>query len=883
MNDLIGRTISHFKILELIGQGGMGIVYKALDTELDRTVALKFLPHSITPDESEQARFLQEAKAASALNHPNICAIHALGEHEGQRFIDMEFVEGETLRKKIEDAHPTDRGNEGGRGRLRIEDCINYAIQIGEALQEAHTHGIIHRDMKPDNIMVTPRNQIKVMDFGLAKLKGSVKLTRTTSTVGTLAYMAPEQIEQGTVDARSDLFSMGVVLYEMLTGHLPFRGEHEAAMMYSIVNEEPEPLQRYLPDAPSDLVHIVHRALDKDPEDRYQTAHDMVIDLRRLKKQSTRVVRREGAVSPPPAADSGSAAVPRSRRRLWIALGALAVLIAAGLAIVLLPRSQRLNPDMKFRIIATPMRNVWYGGLSEDGNWLVSSAMDERGKFDVYMMNVAGGQPRRVTADSSDLIFGVALSPDGSTILYGRRNATMDRSWIMSVPSVGGASREVVEGGLTPEWRPDGERIAYVATPKLSGSRTAYQLWTSLPDGSDRRCIVSDTLLRRSGLRISYGFSPDWKSVAWTRNYPEGYSEIIVRDVETGKERRLTDDKEFADDACWLPTSYIVFSSTRRGNANLWIVPASGGEPVQLTRGTGPDAPIGFSRTLDRLVYIEMQQVSQIILADLETHLTQQLTVEDRARGFPSISADGRFVVYPEQDADAVGTTDNLYVMDRQDGTRRKLTDDSLHRNSPVVSPDAQWVLDFSRLTTEPPESTRARLLSLSNPGRMRALGHGQTGLWLNEKEFLLRDPPRSFRCTIESESREPGGPDSTLTIPILRGRYLLRFDGRKDSTGLWMTPVSGGPSGKAGMARRLLQRAPVWMDYAPGANELFYLMEARGEVRRMSLPGGKDEPLGMKLSPALAGFHVRYDGKEIVFQEMSLKSRYVAIENVFK
>src|SRR6267154_4578178 len=220
---MIGETISHYKILEKLGEGGMGIVYKAQDTKLDRIVALKFLPQHLTANDAEKARFLQEARAAATLNHPHVCTIYRIDEHEGQQFIEMEYVDGQTLRKKIP--------------LQKLDDVLYYALQIGEALSEAHKKGIVHRDVKAENIMVNANNQIKVMDFGLAKLKGSLKLTRTSSTVGTLAYMAPEQIQGGEVDQRSDIFSFGVVLFEMLTGSLPFRGEHEAAMMYSILNE----------------------------------------------------------------------------------------------------------------------------------------------------------------------------------------------------------------------------------------------------------------------------------------------------------------------------------------------------------------------------------------------------------------------------------------------------------------------------------------------------------------------------------------------------------------------------------------------------------------------------------------------------------------------
>lgn len=291
---MIGQTISHYKILDKIGEGGMGVVYKAQDIKLDRSVALKFLPAHVSVNAETKARFLQEAKAAAALNHPNICTIYGVDESEqpdktglagGKMFIAMEYIEGGTLRAKLPFA--------------KIDDAVAIAIQIGEALQEAHAKGIVHRDVKADNIMLTSKGQAKVMDFGLAKLKGSLKLTKTSSTVGTLGYMAPEQIQGGTVDNRSDIFSFGVLFFEMLTGRLPFRGEHEAAMVYSIAHEQPEMLTKFLPDAPDALTHVLGRALEKDPEDRYQSAADMVSELRRSQKKTTRVVRTSSSDKQP--------------------------------------------------------------------------------------------------------------------------------------------------------------------------------------------------------------------------------------------------------------------------------------------------------------------------------------------------------------------------------------------------------------------------------------------------------------------------------------------------------------------------------------------------------------------------------------------------------
>src|SRR5258705_7722299 len=281
---MIGKIIAQYKILQKLGEGGMGVVFKAEDTKLDRLVALKFLPEHLTSHEAERARFLQEAKSASALNHPNVCTIYDIREEEGQQFIVMEYVDGVTLRQKI----PVQK----------LSDALGYAIQIAEALHEAHSKGIVHRDIKAENIMINMKNQVKVMDFGLAKLKGSLKLTRTSSTVGTLAYMAPEQIQGGEVDGRSDIFSFGIVLFEMLAGKTPFRGDHEAAMMYSIVNEQPEQVSKYRPETSPELQRIINRSLEKDPEDRYQSAADMVSELRHIQKQSAKVSRTSPGGTP---------------------------------------------------------------------------------------------------------------------------------------------------------------------------------------------------------------------------------------------------------------------------------------------------------------------------------------------------------------------------------------------------------------------------------------------------------------------------------------------------------------------------------------------------------------------------------------------------------
>ena len=254
---MVGTTILQYEVTEKVGEGGMGVVYKARDTNLDRFVALKFLTKNVASSESDRQRFMQEAKAAATLNHPNICTIYDVAEHEGQLFIAMEFIDGETLR---------DRKN-----NISLKQTIDIGIQIAEALSAAHEKGIVHRDIKPENVMLRKDGLVQIMDFGLAKLQGVSRLTREGNTVGTMGYMSPEQVQGFTVDHRTDIFSFGVLMYELISGQSPFKGMHETAIIYEIVNVDPEPISILKPDLPPDLDAILLECLAKEADERYQT------------------------------------------------------------------------------------------------------------------------------------------------------------------------------------------------------------------------------------------------------------------------------------------------------------------------------------------------------------------------------------------------------------------------------------------------------------------------------------------------------------------------------------------------------------------------------------------------------------------------------------
>ena len=270
---MIGKTISHYRILEKLGEGGMGVVYKAEDTKLDRFVALKFLAPYLSQAEEEKKRFIHEAKAASALDHPNICTVYEIDETEdGQMFIAMACYGGESLKEKID------------HGSMPIDEAIDIAIQIAQGLTKAHSKEIVHRDIKPANVLITEDGQVKIVDFGLAKLAGRSMLTKEGATLGTVAYMSPEQTQGAEVDHRTDIWASGVVLYEMLAGDHPFKGDYEQAVMYSILNEEPKSVMEFREDIPSQLTRIVEKTLQKNPIDRYQTTKDLIKELKALDK-----------------------------------------------------------------------------------------------------------------------------------------------------------------------------------------------------------------------------------------------------------------------------------------------------------------------------------------------------------------------------------------------------------------------------------------------------------------------------------------------------------------------------------------------------------------------------------------------------------------------
>jgi serine/threonine protein kinase len=422
---MIGSTISHYKILEKLGEGGMGVVYKAQDTKLDRTVALKFLPSHLASSEQDKARFVQEAKAASALNHPNVCTIHAIEEHDGQLFIAMEFVDGQTLREK--------------RGSISFKQAIDIGIQIADGLAAAHESGIVHRDIKPENIMIRKDGICQIMDFGLAKLRSASskinRLTKEGSTVGTAGYMSPEQVQGQDVDHRSDIFSYGVLLHELLTGQLPFKGVHETAVAYEIVNVDAPPMSSIKPEIDASLDAIVLDCLEKDVNERSQSMRQISVDLKKYKRESSRQrasrvssVRNLSSVTERQIANEPSQTAETAKHRRGIPAWVLIALLGiSGFALIVL-YMRKTEP-------ASPIARV----------------------------SILPAERTRVRGYAS-----MAFSPDGSMLAYVAEDSTgIQRLWLRQLHSFTATPLNGTDGSFFPFWSPDNRSIGFFAGNKL--------------------------------------------------------------------------------------------------------------------------------------------------------------------------------------------------------------------------------------------------------------------------------------------------------------------------------------------------------------------------------------------------------------------------------
>jgi Tol biopolymer transport system component/tRNA A-37 threonylcarbamoyl transferase component Bud32 len=701
-----GTTLGPYQILSTLGVGGMGEVYLAQDEQLKRKLALKLLPRQYVADAARIERFAREARAVSALNHPNIVTVYDIGELEGAHFIAMEYVKGQTLREAC------------AAGPLSVKEAVEIVVQIAAALAAAHAAGIVHRDLKPENVMVRRDGYIKVLDFGLVKLierersagetqASDAQLLKTNpgTVLGTVRYMSPEQALGEEVDRRSDIFSLGVLLYELLASVPPFKGLTTASLLDAIVHHQPLALAQVRPGLPVELERIVGRMLEKDRSLRYQTADDVRAVLKRLQREmdsASQVALTRRVSSQSQAAALAGKSWPRIWKKSWFALAGVLVFAVSMLAWRWLGLGKPADTVSWSRAAASSLTNFagpeLFPAFSPDGKEFVF-ARNSKDNWDIYQQRLSGLEPRNLTADSPADDTQPAYSSDGEWIAF---RSEREGGGIFVMGATGDAPRKISDLGYYPDWSPDGKEIIFTTVPVVDPfSRGANaRLYAYNRETGQRRELAAgnDAVQARwspRGLRIAY----------WAKD------ERAQRDIWTvspkgGDPVRVTNDNETDWNPVWAPDGRsIYFISNRKGTASLWRIPvdeASGRATGLPEPALGPLTQIwqlNLTRDGRRLAYVERQLRENIYVLKFDPQRFKVLgeaepviegTLHSSA---PDLSPDGQLLTYYTR-----GETNEDVFVSKVDGTeRRQLTEDPAEDRLPRWTADGKRLLFYSK------------------------------------------------------------------------------------------------------------------------------------------------------------------------------------------
>jgi Tol biopolymer transport system component len=685
---MTGKTLGHYRVLQKLGEGGMGEVYAAEDLRLHRQVALKILPREMALDPERLQRFQREAQAIAALNHPNVVTIYGVEEADDLHFLTMELVEGKALADLI-----PPRG-------FQLPRFLQIAAPLADAISAAHERGIVHRDLKPSNVMIAENGRVKVLDFGLAKLTRETSGPSETATatagdltsrhhvIGTAAYMSPEQAEGRPVDARSDIFSLGVVLYEMATGARPFRGDSAISVISSILKDTPPDPASVNPAVPHDLDRIIRRCLAKDPARRFQSAADLRNDLEELQQQTT------------PRGVLFTRWQAHTRRRMLLA-GVAAGVVVIATAAALVWRAREANvpagpPRAEVAQLTSQPGVEWFPSLSPDGKWLVYAA-DAGSHRHIYLQSVSGQTPLDISGESPADDDQPSFSPDGERIAF---RSSREGGGLFVMGRTGEAVKRVTRTGFRPSWSPDGAALAFVTENVELNPQNAEgtsELWTvDVKTGQTRRLYAGDAVLA--------SWSPHNHRIAFTRRLNDrGIWTVSV----TGGEPMPAVQSDVARNwsPAWSPDGeYLYFASDRAGSMNLWRVAideVSGrvrGEPEPITTPAPYLAHPSVSTDGARLAYsaalvtTNIQRIALDPVAGAVRGEPSWVTTGSRRWANPDPSPDGSRIVFYS----LVQPEGHLYIQRPDGGPPRQLTGDAAKDRLPHWSPDGQWISTFS-------------------------------------------------------------------------------------------------------------------------------------------------------------------------------------------
>jgi eukaryotic-like serine/threonine-protein kinase len=743
-----GTSLGRYEIRSRIGAGGMGEVYLAKDTSLDRVVALKILPPEIASDQQRMQRFVQEAKSASGLNHPNILTIFEIGEAVGSYFIATEFIDGVTLRQ-----HMASR-------RLKLSEALDIAAQVAAALAAAHAVGIIHRDVKPENIMLRKDGYAKLLDFGLAKpterqaslvdTEAQTQMLVNTSpgmVMGTVSYMSPEQARGFMLDARTDIWSLGCVLYEMVAGRVPFAGETTSDVIVAVLDREPPPLPGGPHETPLELQRILRKALRKDKEERYQTVKDLLVDLKALKQEvdfeakleisvapesrslaafstisaqnsletererATHTSHMQAARSTLPSGQPATRTKSNERFKQWTALALVAGFAAAitGLVYMYLHRrakspAAQLQPTKITRLTTTGKSSG--AAISPDGK-IVAYIVNDGGRRSIWVRQVATSRNLQIVEPAQVDFFGLALSPDGNYVYYNIAKANDPLRDLYQVSVLGGAPKKIMSDvDTTVTFSPDGKQLAFM---RGQPTKSEWHLIVANADGTNERVLA----VRKSPEFYEFpAWSPDGKSIAASVGNTAAGKEmtVIAVNVEDGTEREITSETWLAvTQVVWLPDGTgMVLSAVDKDSRlqQLWHLSYPEGVTRRLTNDLNNYAGVSLASQTGDVVTVRYDQSSNIWVtpdspetpsrglrsaAMVDTSRAKQITSGAVKYYGGSWTPDGR-IVYS---SDASGKRD-LWIMDQDGGNQKQLTVDAGDNVQPTVSPDGRHIVFLS-------------------------------------------------------------------------------------------------------------------------------------------------------------------------------------------